>query len=295
VPRYCIQAANPIVATAAPDQVRYESGRKLDGLSDCDGNSPPDLTVSLMSSSIPSFALADLSWVAVSEYLERERRLIVPIGVCDQFGPHLPIGAATIVGEELSRALAEEFQVLYAPTFAYGVNVPAVRMFAGSATLREKTLHRALNDLLADWEEQGFSEFILLTAHCFDPHLESLATVAVTNARIRVINALAIDPPDESIVAGPEHGGQKLTSLLLHLRPELVRMEDAVDVPLPTPRFPAFSRGRIRSIPQDSPGSVGPVNGASARAGAIIYAHILQKIRDRVFLAPDDDDEEDLD
>jgi creatinine amidohydrolase/Fe(II)-dependent formamide hydrolase-like protein len=245
-----------------------------------------------MSSSDRSYALAELSWVDVAARLERDRRLLVPVGVCDQFGPHLPIAAATPVVESLARDLAQEFEVLYAPTFAYGVNVPTERIFAGSATLREKTLHRALNDLLADWEEQGFNEFILLTAHCYDPHLEALATVAVAEARIRVINALAIDPPDESVVAGPEHGGQKLTSLLLHLRPELVRMEAAVDVPLPVPRFPSLSRRRIRAVPVESPGSVGPVNGASAEAGALIYAHILEKIRDRVFLSPDEEYEE---
>jgi creatinine amidohydrolase len=236
----------------------------------------------LMTSSVRSFALADLSWTQVAAHLERDRRLIVPVGVCDQFGPHLPIGAATRVAESLARDLAKTFHVLHAPTFPYGVNVSTDRLFAGSATLREKTLHRALNDLLADWEEQGFEEFILLTAHGFDPHLEALATVAVSSGRVRVINALAVDPGLTS-GSGPEHGGRRMTSLLLHLHPDLVQMEAAVDVPLPVPRFPALRRQRIRGIPPDSPGSVGRIEGATAETGAAIYAHILEKIRDRVF------------
>lgn len=241
-----------------------------------------------MASSTRSYALTALSWAEIGEHLSRESRLIVPVGTCDQYGPHIPVGASTIVVEALSHDLSTEFGVLRAPTFGYGVNLPTERIFAGSATLREKTLHRALNDLLADWEEQGFTQFILITAHSYDPHLEALASVAVSVARIRVINALAIDPPEGVVVhAKPEHGGEVLTSLLLHLKPDLVQPELAVDVAPPKPRFPAFSRNRLKAVPSESPGSVGWPSRANRAAGERIYAHILQKIRERVFLSPD--------
>jgi creatinine amidohydrolase len=235
-----------------------------------------------------SYALTDLSWVEIADHVTRESRLIVPVGSCDQFGPHLPVGAATVVVQAVSRDLSTEFGVLRAPLFPFGVNIPAKRIFPGSATLREKTLHRALNDLLADWEEHGFTEFILITAHSYEAHLEALATVAVIRARIRVINALAIEPPEGTVVhSKPEHAGEVLTSLLLHLKPELVDLEAAVDFPPPTPRFPALSRNRLTRIPASSSGSVGWPSRGTAAAGERIYAHLLQKIRERVFLSPD--------
>jgi creatinine amidohydrolase len=240
-----------------------------------------------MPSSVRSYALTDRSWAEIAEHLARDARLIVPVGACDQYGPHLPVGASTVVAETLADDLSREFGVLRAPTFHYGVNRPTVRIFPGSATLREKTLHRALNDLLADWEEQGFAEFILLTAHGHDPHLEALASVAVSAARVRVINALAVDPPPEVAVAGgPEHGGEILTSLLLHLRPACVALEAAVDVAPPAPGL--LRRNRLDRVPPDSPGSVGFPTRATAAAGEAIYAHILQKIREKVFLSPND-------
>jgi creatinine amidohydrolase len=247
-----------------------------------------------MASSKHSYALTDLSWPQIADHLTRESRLIVPVGACDQYGPHLPVGAPTVVAEALAQDLAAEFGVLRAPTFPYGVNLPAGRLFAGSATLREKTLHRALNDLLADWEENGFTEFIMITAHAFDPHLESLASVTVSQARVRVINALAIDAlaidaPRGSVASSKlEHGGELLTSLLLHLRPHLVRLESAVDIAPPEPRFPSLSRPRLTRVPDESPGSVGWPSRASRDAGERIYAHVLQKIRDRVFHSEDD-------
>lgn len=235
-----------------------------------------------------SYALTELTWVQIAECVARDSRLIVPVGTCDQYGPHLPVGASTIVVQAVATELAREFGVLRAPLFPYGVNLPAARVFPGSATLREKTLHRALNDLLADWEEHGFTEFILITAHSYDAHLEALATVAVARARVRVINALAIEPPPGTVEhAKPEHAGEVLTSLLLHLCPELVHLEAAVDVPPPQPRFPALSRGRLSEVPPESPGSVGWPSRATRAAGERIYAHLLEKIRQGVFLSPD--------
>jgi creatinine amidohydrolase/Fe(II)-dependent formamide hydrolase-like protein len=78
-----------------------------------------------------------------------------------------------------------------------------------------------------------------------------------------------------------------LTSILLHLRPELVHLENATDVPPPTPRFPSLSRNRLTRLPDNSSGSVGWPSRANKAAGERIYAHMLQKIRDRVFLSPD--------
>jgi hypothetical protein len=48
------------------------------------------------------------------------------------------------------------FAVLLAPTVEYGVNVETERGFAGNASLRKKTLHRMLNDILDAWELTGF-------------------------------------------------------------------------------------------------------------------------------------------
>ena len=56
-----------------------------------------------MTSPPPSYLLTELPPVAVAEHVARDRRLIVPVGACDQHGPHLPLGAATIVAEALAR------------------------------------------------------------------------------------------------------------------------------------------------------------------------------------------------
>jgi creatinine amidohydrolase len=228
-----------------------------------------------------------MSWVQVLEHLGGDRRLIVPIGACDQFGAHLPLGAATLVAERLSEDLSQEFGVLRAPVLGYGVNVPGERPYPGAGSLRAKTLHGLLNDLLDDWEAQGFDEFILLTAHRFDPHGEALASVNVRHARIRVVEPLALDL--RTFLEGEDdggHGGELLTSLLLHLAPECVHLEEAEDYPAPRTSRTAGLGGRGWKIPAESRGAVGHPRMATAEKGSCIYLHLLEKIRDRVFLTP---------
>ncbi len=227
----------------------------------------------------------------VADHLSTDSRLIVPIGDCDQHGPHLPIGASTTIAEALAADLAADFGVLRAPAVPFGVNFPSDRTFPGRAGIREKTLHRALNDLLAWWEDAGFTEFVLITATTYDPHVENIASVTAAAARVRVVEALAVDlseyleSPDV-----PEHGGELETSLLLHLRPESVRMELAEDFVGGEKPSPYGFRSGLSEIPVNSLGSVGRPTLASAAKGERIYACILQKIRNKVFIAPPDEE-----
>lgn len=219
----------------------------------------------------------------ISEWIRSDPRLVVPVGACEQHGPHLPLGAGTLVAEALVDDLSREFGVLRAPTAHYGANIPTREMYAGTASLKPKTLHRMLNELVASWEAHGFSEIIAITASQYDPHVEAVATVRAPKARVRVVEALSVDL--SAFMEGParpQHGGEVLTSLLLHLKPDMVNMEAARDF-VPDERK---DWGRLRRLPKGSPGSVGRPSLAGAAKGRAMYEHILQKIRHKVFLAP---------
>ena len=230
-----------------------------------------------------SLLLTDLIPADVEEYLARDRRLIVPVGACDQYGPHLPLGTATLLAETFAQRLSADFGVLRAPTIEYGVNVPADRRIVGPSTLRQKTLHAMLNDLLAGWEDCGFNEFILLTVHDYDSHVEAIATVTLATSRIRVIELVNIDL---SVILegqpGPEHGGEVMTSLMLHLYPDRVRMDRATDF-VPRDKVVSTLR-RLPRIPAKSPGVLGQPTLATSEKGRRLYEHIYEKIRTRVFV-----------
>ena len=234
--------------------------------------------------------LKELTPGEVAEIVTADPRLIVPVGTCEQHGPHLPIGVDTIIVERLADDLSAEYGVLRAPAMEYGVNVDTERGFVGNASLRKKTLHRALNDLLDAWEDTGIYEFVLLTAHRHDPHQEALATVITTEARVRVVDIFAVDVADLlEGQSGPMHGDEVDTSIMLHLAPELVRMSLAQDYMMSADELRRYRRGTLR-VPKGSTGSIGRPTLATAEKGRAMYERIRSRIGDRIFLAPPDDE-----
>lgn len=235
-------------------------------------------------------ALDELTWIDVAAHLARDPRLLIPVGALEQHGAHLPLGSNVLIGRRFALDLSREFGVLRAPTFHFGVNVRTERAYAGTASLGRKTLHRALNELLDAWEGHGVTEFIILTAHRHDPHLEALASLVTTGARVRVINVW--DVPIHDLLDGTEvaeHAGEAETSLMLHLYPDLVRMDRARDFQLSPDEFRRYMRGGMPSPPPGGSGCVGRPTLATAEKGARLYTRILEGIRRAVFVRPDGD------
>jgi creatinine amidohydrolase len=238
--------------------------------------------------------LRELAPSEVAAALASDPRIIVPVGSLEQHGAHLPVGCDTIIVERLADDLSASFGVLRAPTVEYGVNPPSDRVVPGIAAVRKKTLHRLLNDLVAAWELSGVDEFVLLTAHAYDPHQEALATVIAGRARVRVVDVFGVQVGD--LLDGQTeamHGDEVDTSLLLHLAPELVRMEAAQDYMVSRESLRRFRRG-WSTVPADSAGSIGRPRLATAEKGRLLYERILARLAERILMAPplDDDDVE---
>jgi creatinine amidohydrolase len=236
--------------------------------------------------SLRPLRLKELTPPEVDAVLARDARLIIPVGTCEQHGRHLPMGCDTIIVDALADDLSNELQILRAPTIEYGVNSVHERIIAGNATLRRKTLLRALNDLTDAWEAGGICEFIFLTAHGHEGHQEALSTVITKGARVRVVDILSINITDlTTSQMAPLHGDEVDTSLMLYLAPHLVRMDQAEDYMYASGRGRAAGRANLK-VPKASAGSVGRPTLASAETGEAIYTRIRAKIRDRIFIAP---------
>ncbi len=201
----------------------------------------------------------------VGRALERDPRLLVPVGTCEQHGPHLPLGCDTMIVDRLADDLSAAFQILRAPTVEYGVNTVTRHPLPGDAAVRRKTLHRWMNELLGFWELAGVDAFIILTAHGYDPHQEALSTLRTRRARVLTVDVFALDFAgllEES--PGPFHGSELDTSLLRYIAPELVRMERVHET-----ETPAGTRGRSGAL-------------ATIAKGERLYKMIYERIASQV-------------
>ncbi len=225
-----------------------------------------------------SYALDQLTWPEAGRILAREPRLIFPVGALEQHGPHLPLGANVLVAERVATEVSQRLGVLRAPTFFYGVAVGG-GPFAGTAGLRRKTFHRAVNELLARWEDHGVTEFIIVTAHRFEPHLEALLMALTDTSLTTVYDLFQVDVSD--LLEGDperEHGGEMETSLLMHLAPERVRLEEARDFVPEARALRKYTRGRVPTPPPGSRGVLGHPSRATAEKGRAVFERLVETL-----------------
>jgi creatinine amidohydrolase len=233
-----------------------------------------------------SWHLDHLSWPEVGRILARDPRLIVPVGALVQHGPHLPLATNTFITEAVARELSRRRHVLLAPTFCYGVTGPRAESYAGSAGLRRKTLHRAMNELFAEWENQGIKEFLVLTAHRHESHLDALLMAMTSTARATVVNLLAIDT-GHLLEGSPatEHGGELETSIMLYLAPSRVRASQVADLPHDHSTHRRYAGGRVPTPPAGSRGVLGYPSRASSEKGEAVFKRYVETLQE--VLGPD--------
>lgn len=225
-----------------------------------------------------SYALDQIPWSAVGHALERDRRLIFPVGALEQHGPHLPLGANIVIAERVAREVSQSLKILRAPTFSYGVTMGR-GPFPGRAGLRRKTLHKAVNELFADWEDHGVEHFVIITAHRFEPHLEALLMALTGKATKSVYDLYEIDVSDV-LETDPEseHAGDLETSLMLHLTPDRVRTDDVEDYMPEGGALRRYTRRRVPKAPKESGGVMGFPASATPEKGAKIFERYVDRL-----------------
>jgi creatinine amidohydrolase len=229
----------------------------------------------------PSWSLEHLPWPEVGRILARDPRLILPVGALVQHGPHLPLGTNTLIVERVAEAVSRRCEILLAPTFVYGVWNPGKESYAGSTGIERKTLHRALNELLAKWEDHGIQEFLLMTAYQHEPHLDALLMAMTSSAITTVVNLFTIDVGD-LLEASPqsEHGGELETSLMLHLAPTLIRRGQATDVAADPRTYRRYAQGRVATPPPGSRGTLGFPSRASKEKGEAAFIRYVESLEE---------------
>jgi creatinine amidohydrolase len=105
----------------------------------------------------------DLNWMQVEAYLERDDRIVLPLGSTEQHA-YLSLGTDTILAERISVEAAEPLGVPVLPALPYGL-VPSFAAFPGSPSLTEETYAAVVRELLASLHGQGFRRFLLVNGH----------------------------------------------------------------------------------------------------------------------------------
>lgn len=222
-----------------------------------------------------SWALNELSWTEAGDAIRSDPRLILAVGALEQHGPHLPLGTNLHIASRVAVDVSERLGILRAPAFPYGATNGG-RPYTGAAGLGRKSLHRAVNELLGQWEDDGVREFVIITAQRYEPHLEALLMALTTVATSSIYDLYQVDVSD--LLEGDprkEHAGELETSLMMHLAPELVRPERISDFLPSEQALRRYTRRRAPTPPKAEGGVLGaPSRGTAAKGKAIFTRYV---------------------
>jgi creatinine amidohydrolase len=145
--------------------------------------------------------------------------LAVPVGSCEQHGPHLPLGADTVIAEALAERLAARRRdVVVGPSLSVTASGEHAG-FAGTLSIGVDATVAVLVELgrSADWS----GGLVLVNGHGGN---RSAVDAAVATLRAERRRVLAWWPPR---LPAPHdaHAGYTETSLLLAIAPHLVRVD----------------------------------------------------------------------
>ena len=162
---------------------------------------------------------------------------VLPIGILEKHGPHVPIGSDLIQAREwAARATRIEYAVVF-PDFFYG-QINEARHQPGTFALPSRVVWDLLDATCEEIARNGFKKIVIVNSHGGNPQLLRYFVQSQLE-RPRDYVVYFYDPaPDPALAeeikkvrksdpAGDMHAGERETSVLLYLRPDLVRMERA--------------------------------------------------------------------
>ncbi|MEM2105386.1 MAG: creatininase family protein [Candidatus Bathyarchaeia archaeon] len=123
-----------------------------------------------------SYYMGELTWVDVKDFLLKHNVAIIPVGSCEQHGPHLPLDTDAYDAFWLSLKAAEKAQcALVAPPINYGVSLHHMD-FPGTVTLSSNTLEQLAYEAAYSLTRHGFRKILFENGHGGNTHaLEATA------------------------------------------------------------------------------------------------------------------------
>ena len=241
--------------------------------------------------------LADLTWPEVRDRAAGGAAVVVPVGSTEQHGYHLPLCTDVVLPEQLALGVAESLDLVVAPPIAYGYRSRPLsgggEGFPGTISLSGRTLMSLLEDVLVGLVHSGFSRLAVLNWHYENSNfVYEAAWLAHERARRDGLRVMVVEAAfselseqvmktlfgDEFPGWDVEHAAVLETSLMLHLRPDLVRFERAVDDA--AKRHPSYD---VVPPPPDfipESGALWKATRASPEKGAAAWPEIVSRVRD---------------
>ena len=184
-----------------------------------------------------------MTWKDVQEAQSENSIIAIAIGSTEQHGLHLPLCTDVYIPLGIAERVASRVKMIIAPSITYGY-YSQVRSggggekFPGTTSLRSATLVQLMTDVLDALMRHGFKRFLILSGHYENSQLIGESVQKARESHTNDVRALVVNYweliPSRIIneVYGNdfpgwevEHAGIAETSMMMALRPDLVKAE----------------------------------------------------------------------
>jgi creatinine amidohydrolase len=239
-----------------------------------------------------SVRIAEIPWTTYEKRVRDGNTLVMlPVGALEQHGPHLPMNCDIAIPTAVAERVAERIDGLVAPAIAYGYKSQPKsgggNHFCGTTSLDGMTLISIVRDVIKEFARHGNRKLAVMVGH-FENTMFTIEGIdlALRDLRADGIHDMKIVRADywdftsaETIAKvwsegfpgwATEHAGTMETSLMLHLHPELVDMNE---VPLHPPAvFPPYDVYPVNPAWVPSSGALCSARQATAEKGKMLLA-----------------------
>ena len=131
-------------------------------------------------------AMSEMTYEQVENLVVQEAVVLLPIGIIEEHGPHLPLGTdiylaykqAHDVWEELN---AMEIPCVIAPPFYLGGVQALTKHFPGTFAFSEETIMACIEEYLENLDRFGFRRIVVFNDHGDGLHISAIVE-AIKNA-----------------------------------------------------------------------------------------------------------------
>lgn len=203
-----------------------------------------------------ALVLQEMTWTDVEKYLETNDMVIIPLGSTEQHGPHMPLGTDYYEAVGTSKMISERTGVVVAPVLLVGYSVYHSG-FPGTLSLKPETMEQVLFESVEILMKYGFRRFLFFNYHGGNNIVQQRVIHRINHTTEAIATAIGHGSPIQQAEEGEFfdwHAGKNETSIMLYLKPELVRMERAEK---PTIHFSPKTE-KLGKLAQENP-ELGPV------------------------------------
>lgn len=171
--------------------------------------------------------LDDLSTKEFEKLVDDDTVVILPLGVIEEHGEHLPLNTDSLQGEYIAEELAKKTGALVAPPIRYGV-CNTTKNFPGTISIEFDTLRSLIQDVLFEFARNGIKNIVIVSGHAGSSHLAAVRLAAKEVVDEEKVKMLALS--DYEIIynagiaeEGEGHSGWIETSRIMAIRPDLIK------------------------------------------------------------------------